>query len=109
MNQQVPILLILQMQTGHYLTQGQVKLDAKGEATIVLASTDVNDSAKPIVWIDQNMANNFQPGTLEDGEPMSDHTKVDPTNFQPVRVDEGVLGAELRLIINDSVGEKILH
>ena len=54
------------MQHGQYFTQGQVKLDSKGEATVVLASTDVNDSAKPIVWIDQNFANNFQPGTFEE-------------------------------------------
>ena len=94
-------------ETGHYLTQGQVKLDSKGEATVVLASTYVNDSAEPIVWIDQNMANNFQPGTFEEGEPMSDHTKVEPTNFQPVRVDEGALGAELIVDHNDSVGAKI--
>ena len=40
-----------------YLTQGQVRLNSKGEATVVLASTDVNDSAKPLVWIDQNFAN----------------------------------------------------
>ena len=94
-------------ESGHYLTQGQVKLDSKGEATVVLASTYVNDSAEPIVWIDQNMANNFQPGTFEEGEPMSDHTKVEPTNFQPVRVDEGALGAELIVDHNDSVGAKI--
>ena len=56
---------------GEFLTQGQVKLDSKGEATVVLASTDINDSAKPIVWIDQNFANNFQPGTYEEGEPSS--------------------------------------
>ena len=80
---------------GEYLTQGQVKLNSKGEATVVLASTDVNDSAKPIVWIDQNFANNFQPGTYEDGEPSSDGTKVEPTNFQPPRVDDGKLGAKL--------------
>ena len=39
--------------------------------------------------------NNYQPGTLENGEPMSDHTKVEPTNFQPPRVDNGKLGAKL--------------
>ena len=58
--------------TGKYLTQGQVRLDYNGEASFVLASKSINDSAKPIVWIDQNFANNDQPGTLESGEPMSD-------------------------------------
>ena len=90
---------------GEYLTQGQVKLNAKGEATVVLASTDINDSAKPIVWIDQNFANNFQPGTYEDGEPSSDGTKVKPTNFQPPRVDDGKLGAKLA-VISEGVGQK---
>ena len=91
---------------GEYLTQGQIKLNAQGEATVVLASTAINDSAKPIVWIDQNFANNFQPGTLEDGEPMSDQTKVDPTNFQNVRVDNGILGAKLAVTQENMVGEK---
>ena len=34
---------------------------------------------------------------LEDGEPVSDHTKVAPTNFQPSRVDNGTLGAKLEV------------
>ncbi|MBB6446073.1 S-layer homology domain-containing protein [Bacillus benzoevorans] len=89
-------------ENGRYLKQGQVKLDAKGEAVITLASTDVNDSAEPIVWIDQNYANNAQPGTLENGEPMSDQTKVEPTNFQPSRIDNGSLGAKLTVIEDDS-------
>lgn len=93
-------------ETGQYLEQGQLKLDAKGEAAIVLASTAINDSAEPIVWIDQNYANNYQPGTLESGEPMSDHTKVEPTNFQPPRVDNGSLGAKLTAEQDDTVGAK---
>ena len=36
----------------------------------------------------------------EAGEPVSDHTKVAPTNFQPVRVDNGALGAELKVESN---------
>ena len=80
---------------GEYLSQGQVKLDAKGEATVVLASTDVNDTAKPLIWIDQNFANNDQPGTYEDGEPQSDSERTETTNFQPARVDNGLLGAKL--------------
>ena len=91
---------------GQYLSQGQMKLDSKGEANFVLASTEVNDSAKPIVWIDQNYANNDQPGTLQSGEPMSDSTKVEWTNFQPVRVDDGILGAKLAVTQENSVGEK---
>ena len=93
-------------EAGEYLTQGQVKLNSQGEATVVLASTAINDSAKPIVWIDQNFANNFQPGTLEEGEPMSDQSKVDPTNFQNVRVDNGILGAKLAVTQENLVGEK---
>jgi hypothetical protein len=89
-------------ENGRNLKQGQVKLDAKGEAVITLASTDVNDSSEPIVWIDQNYANNAQPGTLESGEPVSDHTKVEPTNFQPIRIDNGSLGAKLTVIQDDS-------
>ena len=92
--------------TGQYLSQGQMKLDSKGEANFILASTDVNDSAKPIVWIDQNYANNDQPGTLQSGEPMSDSTKVEWTNFQPIRVDDGILGAKLVVTQENSVGEK---
>ena len=90
---------------GEFLTQGQVKLNSKGEATVVLASTDVNDSAKPIVWIDQNFANNFQPGNYEDGEPSSNQTEVEPTNFQPPRVDEGKLGAKLA-VTSEQFGQK---
>ena len=67
---------------------------------------DINDSAKPIVWIDQNYANNYQPGTFESGEPMSDSSKVPWTNFQPVRVDNGILGAKLAVTQENLVGEK---
>lgn len=89
-----------------YLTQGQLKLDSKGEASFVLASTQVNDSAKPIVWIDQNYADNHQPGTLQNGEPMSDSSKVPWTNFQPSRIDNGSLGAKLEVKEEQSIGEK---
>ena len=78
--------------------QGVVKLDAKGEATVVLASTKQNDSAKPIVWVDQNNSSNHQSGKLEKGEPVSDQSKVAPTNFQPSHVDSGANGAKLAVI-----------
>ena len=62
----------------------------------------MNDSAKPIVWIDQNYANNYQPGTLEEWRADVGSTKVDPTNFQPVRVDDGILGAKLAVTQENS-------
>ncbi|WP_338449652.1 S-layer homology domain-containing protein [Niallia oryzisoli] len=94
---------------GKHLTQGQVGLDYNGEASFVLASKSINVSAKPIVWIDQNFANNDQPGTLESGEPISDQSLVEPTNFQPARVDNGILGAELSVIQDNYMGEKIFQ
>ena len=72
--------------------QGTIKLDANGQAKIILASTKANDSAKPIVWIDQNWDNNSRNNVLEDGEPVSDSSKVKPTNFQPAYVN----GAKLK-------------
>ncbi|MBB6446074.1 S-layer homology domain-containing protein [Bacillus benzoevorans] len=78
-------------------TQGVVKLDNNGQAKVWLASTAVNDNAEPIVWVDQNTGTNWQGGTYEAGEPVSDNTKVDPTNFQNVRVDNLELGALLEI------------
>lgn len=95
-----------QNSNGKHLTQGQVKLDANGEAEVVLASTDQNDSAKPLVWIDQNFANNFQPGTYEEGEPQSDPEQTKWTNFQPVRVGNGLLGAKLIAVKEPKEGQK---
>jgi len=80
-----------------FQTQGVVKLDNNGQAKVWLASTAVNDNAEPIVWIDQNTGTNWQGGVYEQGEPVSDHTKVAPTNFQPVRVDNLELGAKLEV------------
>ena len=76
--------------------QGVVKLDAKGEAEVTLASTKQNDSATPIVWVDQNNSSNHQSGKLEKGEPVSG--KVVSTNFQPSHVDNGANGAKLAVI-----------
>jgi hypothetical protein len=87
-------------------TQGTVTLDSKGQAKIWIASRAVNDNAEPIVWIDQNAGTNPQGGTYEAGEPVSDHTKVAPTNFQPVRVDNLNLGAELKVEENLQDGWK---
>ncbi len=78
--------------------QAYVTLDSAGQATVRLTSTAANDSAKPIVWIDQNFDNNAQNYTLEAGEPVSDQSKVSPTNFQPARVDDGTLGAKLQVV-----------
>ena len=91
---------------GQHLAKGQLKLDSKGEGSFIMASLQVNDSAKPIVWIDQNFADNHQPGTLQNGEPMSDSSKVPWTNFQPIRVDNGSLGAKLEVKEEQSIGEK---
>ena len=46
-----------------------------------LHSTRANDSAKPIVWIDQNYDNNDSNHVLEAGEPVSVRANVAPTNF----------------------------
>ena len=74
--------------------QGTVTLDSKGEAKFILASTHANDSAKPVVWIDQNFDNNDRNQKLEAGEPVSVRANVAPTNFQPVRVND----ARLRVV-----------
>ena len=74
--------------------QGTVTLDSKGEAKFILASTNANDSAKPVVWIDQNFDNNDRNQKLEAGEPVSVRANVAPTNFQPVRVND----ARLRVV-----------
>ena len=97
------ILLIIKMQCNPYklenkilkdgrTVQATIKLDANGQAKVILASTKANDSAKPIVWIDQNWDNNSANQVLEDGEPVSDASKVKPTNFQPAYVN----GAKLK-------------
>ena len=77
--------------------QLRLKLDGEGQAEFFLASTKVNDSARPVVWIDQNNANGSYDGRLEDGEPVSDRDEVDPTNFQPPYVDSEKLGAKLEV------------
>ena len=74
--------------------QATVVLDANGEAEFRLASTHANDSARPVVWIDQNYDNASGNNTLEAGEPVSVRADVSPTNFQPVRVDN----ARLRVV-----------
>lgn len=81
--------------TGNNTQQGTVTLNAKGEAEIVLASWTNNDSAEPMVWIDQNNGN-ADNGVYEQGEPVSDAAKVPSTNFQPARVDDGTAGAKLK-------------
>ena len=80
-----------------------LKLDSKGQAKFILGSTIANDSARPVVWIDQNNANNAQNNVLEEGEPVSVRSQVAPTNFQPSRVDDGTLGAKLE--VRDGTGK----
>ncbi|GLB58997.1 S-layer homology domain-containing protein [Cytobacillus sp. NCCP-133] len=47
----------------------QLKLNDKGEAEFIVYSNVENDYATPVVWIDQNWAENYQTGVLESGEP----------------------------------------
>lgn len=47
----------------------QVKLNKDGKATFVLVNNQVDGYATPIIWIDQNTAENNQTGVLENGEP----------------------------------------
>lgn len=67
--------------------QATVKLNAKGEASFLLYGAD-DVSATPVVWIDQNVAENYQSGVLEDGEPFF---KAPVSNFQFERVIAGKL------------------
>ena len=69
--------------------QGQVKLDSKGEATVVLYGAK-GEVGTPVVWIDQNTSQNHQSGVLEDGEPFF---KAPASNFQYERV----MGAEFKV------------
>lgn len=91
-----------------------LRLDSKGQAKFYLSSTNVNDSARPVVWIDQNNTNNSYDGRLEEGEPVSVRTEVLPTNFQTSRVDPGTLGAKLEVRdltdkAREDMSEKILN
>jgi len=49
--------------------KNQLKLNEKGEGEFILSSNLVNDYGTPVVWIDQNVAENHQTGVLENGEP----------------------------------------
>lgn len=62
--------------------QGQVKLDSKGEATVLLYGAK-GEVGTPVVWIDQNTSQNNQTGVLEEGEPFF---KAPISNFQYERV-----------------------
>lgn len=66
--------------------QGKIKLNSKGEATVVLYGAK-GEVGTPVVWIDQNTSQNNQTGVLEDGEPFF---KAPASNFQYERV----MGAE---------------
>lgn len=66
--------------------QGKIKLNSKGEATVVLYGAK-GEVGTPVVWIDQNTSQNNQSGVLEDGEPFF---KAPVSNFQYERV----MGAE---------------
>ncbi|MGE7672108.1 S-layer homology domain-containing protein [Lysinibacillus sp. NPDC094403] len=76
----------LTLKTGANGQQGQVKLDSKGEATVLLYGAK-GEVGTPLVWIDQNTSQNNQTGVLEDGEPFF---KAPISNFQYERV----IGAE---------------
>ena len=69
--------------------QGKIKLDSKGEATVLLYGAK-GEVGTPVVWIDQNTAQNNQTGVLEDGEPFF---KAPISNFQ----FERVIGAEFKV------------
>lgn len=69
--------------------QGKIKLDSKGEATVVLYGAK-GEVGTPVVWIDQNTSQNNQTGVLEDGEPFF---KAPASNFQYERV----IGAEFKV------------
>ncbi|MGY4794014.1 S-layer homology domain-containing protein [Lysinibacillus fusiformis] len=62
--------------------QGKIKLNSKGEATVVLYGAK-GEVGTPVVWIDQNTSQNNQTGVLEDGEPFF---KAPASNFQYERV-----------------------
>ena len=49
--------------------QNQLELDKNGQAKFVVVSDTDKDYATPIIWIDQNVAENQQTGVLENGEP----------------------------------------
>ena len=67
---------VLLMELSHVAEQATVVLDANGEAEFRLASTHDNDSARPVVWIDQNYDNDAGNNTLEAGEPVSVRANV---------------------------------
>ncbi|SES10526.1 S-layer homology domain-containing protein [Gracilibacillus ureilyticus] len=66
----------------------QLKLDDDGKAEFFVFGQD-DEVATPIVWIDQNNAQNTQAGYLEEGEP---NLVADTTNFEDERVVGAVLG-----------------
>jgi trimeric autotransporter adhesin len=69
-------------------TQVQLKLDKDGKGEFYLVSASDDDVATPVVWIDQNDAQNNQTGELEEGEPFK---LAESTNFQDPRVVAGQL------------------
>ena len=72
--------------------QGLLKLDSNGQATILVYGAD-DVSATPIVWIDQNVSQNYLQGVLEQGEPSA---KGALSNFQYERVIGGKLTLETK-------------
>jgi hypothetical protein len=84
---------------GNNTKQIQLKLDSKGEAKVVLYGAD-NVTGTPVVWIDQNVAENDQSGVLEDSEPFF---KAPVTNFQFERVIGGNLTLEGKADKNQTI------
>lgn len=68
----------------------QVKLDKDGKAEFFVFGND-DEVATPIVWIDQNNAQNTQAGVLEVGEPQF---VAETTNFEDARVVGAVLSID---------------
>jgi len=62
--------------------QAQIRLDKDGKATFTLYGAK-GEVGTPVVWIDQNNAENRQAGVLEEGEPFF---KAAVSNFQFERV-----------------------
>ncbi|MCD5324107.1 MULTISPECIES: hypothetical protein [Pontibacillus] len=68
----------------------QLKLNDEGKAEFVVYGED-DEVATPIVWIDQNNAQNTQSGVLESGEP---RLIAETTNFEQERVVGAILGVD---------------
>ncbi|MED4534407.1 hypothetical protein [Metabacillus fastidiosus] len=86
--------------TGKKEAQNQLELDKNGQAKFVLVSDTDRDYGTPIIWIDQNVAENYQDGVLENGEP----SKIAERTFFEL---EAVKASELKVYKDGKEFEKV--